>query len=394
MNTNCVITQASIPVGLEIDFFDKLFKKHGFEIRLCGGAVRDYLLGIMPTDIDFCTNATPDDMFKMAYEESHYFVRIISTGLSHGTLTFVTPTGNFEITTLRKDLETDGRHAVVQFTDSWQDDAARRDFTMNAMMMDAAGNVYDWFNGRSDLRQGIVRFVGNADKRIDEDALRMVRFCRFSSRFAREYPEHDGTEALKRKKQLIKNVSPERVWKEIRAAAKNGPEKFRRFVWMMEDLLKEMGITLSERSLYDCFGLGSKYLTKFPTFAMAAYMNKEETAYFFEKFKLSTVERLEMFFFSKHKANPFTKESAEDAVVDGVNKEWVAATLEFQMNHDLANYILSWEVPIFPVSGQDLLDVGVKPGPKMGSLLRDLKNEWIASRFTLTEEELIATINL
>jgi tRNA nucleotidyltransferase (CCA-adding enzyme) len=155
----------------------KLFKDNQYEIRVAGGAVRDILLGIIPHDVDFATTATPEQVKHMLTKAK---IRMInSNGEKHGTITArVDNTENFEVTTLRIDVTTDGRHAIVEYTQNWQLDANRRDLTINALFLDFEGTVYDYFNGIDDLKHRRIRFVGDAVQRICEDYLRILRYFR------------------------------------------------------------------------------------------------------------------------------------------------------------------------------------------------------------------------
>jgi tRNA nucleotidyltransferase (CCA-adding enzyme) len=172
----------------------ELFKAHHYELRVAGGAVRDILMGIIPHDVDFATTATPEQMKDMLTQAK---IRMINTnGEKHGTITArIDDTENFEVTTLRIDLVTDGRHAVVEYTQDWQLDANRRDLTINALFLgeiylkekfglieiyclDLEGTVYDYFNGIEDVKHRRVRFVGDAVQRIREDYLRILRYFR------------------------------------------------------------------------------------------------------------------------------------------------------------------------------------------------------------------------
>lgn len=155
---------------------EHLFSSNGYTLRLVGGAVRDLLLARSPKDIDLATECTPEDMVKLFEAEG---IRYIPTGLQHGTVTVCTGDGAYEVTTLRVDRQTDGRHAVVDFTTDWQVDANRRDFTINAMSLALDGSLYDYFSGQEHLADRRVEFVGDAKARIREDYLRILRYFRW-----------------------------------------------------------------------------------------------------------------------------------------------------------------------------------------------------------------------
>ncbi len=161
--------------------------------RLVGGAVRDALAGLPVADLDL---ATPDPPASVIDTLSRAGIRVVPTGIAHGTVTAIADGRPIEITTLRRDVATDGRHATVAFTDDWHEDAARRDFTINAMSMTPAGEVEDWFGGREDLAAGRVRFVGEASRRLAEDYLRALRFFRFHARYGSGAPDEEAVTAI------------------------------------------------------------------------------------------------------------------------------------------------------------------------------------------------------
>lgn len=189
-------------------------EKQGFDVRIVGGAVRDILLGIKPKDVDLGTNATPLEMIELFKKMNIHY---IETGLQHGTLTVHVNKHNFEVTTLRIDAETDGRHAKVEFTNDWMVDAERRDLTINAMSLGLDGSLYDYFGGRDDLLKRRVRFVGDPKLRIQEDYLRILRYFRFYGRISSEEDNHDPTtlNVIQECAEGLKKIAVERIWIEI-----------------------------------------------------------------------------------------------------------------------------------------------------------------------------------
>lgn len=174
----------------EINYIFDLFKKYNYEIRIAGGAVRDLLMNITPKDIDFATIATPDQMKDMFEKEG---IRTLNrNGEKHGTVTVrINEKENFEITTLRIDVRTDGRHAEVKFVNDWKLDSNRRDLTVNSLFLGQDGTVYDFFNGIEDVLQRRIRFVGEPEQRIREDYLRILRYFRFYGRICESENNHD-----------------------------------------------------------------------------------------------------------------------------------------------------------------------------------------------------------
>ncbi len=184
----------------------------GDQARFVGGAVRDALLGIPVADIDIATRLDPDDVLHRLRRAG---IKAVPTGIAHGTITAVTEGGPVEVTTLRRDVSTDGRHAVVAFTDDWREDAARRDFTMNALYADPeTGAVFDYFGGLDDLATRTVRFIGDPLRRIAEDHLRILRFFRFLARFG-EAPDADGLTACAARANDLMALSRERIRDEV-----------------------------------------------------------------------------------------------------------------------------------------------------------------------------------
>jgi poly(A) polymerase len=180
--------------------------------RYVGGAVRDALLARAVADIDIATSLPPESTMERLGKAG---IATVPTGLSHGTVTVAFPGRAIEITTLRRDVETDGRHARVALIDDWDEDARRRDFTINALYLDSAGNLYDPVGGRADLRAGRVRFIGNAETRIGEDALRLLRFYRFFAHYGKGEADGDARAACRKLASLATNLSAERVQTEL-----------------------------------------------------------------------------------------------------------------------------------------------------------------------------------
>ncbi len=196
----------------DTNYLFKIFKNEGFEIRFVGGCVRDALLGKKSDDIDFSTNARPDDMHRIFKKyKVHYF----DSGLKHGTITAVFNKVCYEITTLRYDKNCDGRHADVEYTEDWQLDAARRDFTFNALYCDENGKIYDYFNGIDDIKNRKLQFIGDCNQRIEEDYLRILRAFRFNNRYCDGKFDDKIINAFTIYSEKIQNLSGERIQQEM-----------------------------------------------------------------------------------------------------------------------------------------------------------------------------------
>ena len=187
--------------------------KNGYEARFAGGCVRDHLLGLKAKDFDIATNALPEETIACFKKEDKF--KTIPTGIEHGTITVVKSGFAYEVTTLREDVKTDGRHAEVLFGNSFEKDALRRDLTINALFMSKDGEILDHVGGQSDLKSKTLRFVGKADTRIKEDYLRILRFYRFKSRLNFKGTA-DCVEAIKDNANMLNSLSFERIWSELK----------------------------------------------------------------------------------------------------------------------------------------------------------------------------------
>jgi len=192
----------------EIKFILQSLKNAGFEGRIVGGYVRDLLLKKNSSDIDVATTATPEKTMEIF---ENLGCKVIPTGMKHGTVTVIKNSVSFEITTLRKDLRTDGRHAEVGFTDSWEEDAARRDFTFNALYLDLDGKIYDFFGGANDLLNRTIKFIGDPEERIKEDFLRILRYFRFAAQLGLEISDNSTLFTFQKYSKNLLQLSRERI---------------------------------------------------------------------------------------------------------------------------------------------------------------------------------------
>lgn len=388
-------------IGLKLKTLRIVFESRGFKLRLVGGAVRDLLMDKIPHDFDLCTDATPDEMMDLA---SHAGLHVIPTGISHGTLSFVVEGELFEITTLRIDQNCDGRHADVEFTRSFEQDAARRDFTINAMSMDFDGNVFDFFGGQEDLKNHIIRFVGNPEDRIREDFLRVFRFFRFLGKFdgiasldpvAFELISQDWV------KEGVKTISVERIWTELKNML-SSKCSFNQF-HMMNDvgLLNVIGLEFvrSNRTVVKNFRTASQLLDVSPIARLATFFDAlwvEEAERFGRKMKMSLDEIKELIFIVDHICDNMLALRRLLAMEE--RREWVLdiAKITAETFKDF-EFVEKFNPPKFPVSGKDLIELGMKPGPDMGETLRRLRSKWVneisKNEVSLTKEKLLEEIN-
>ena len=341
--------------------------------RLVGGAVRDALMGWPVADVDLATPDPPDAVTRALREAG---LKAAPTGLEHGTITAISDHRGFEVTTLRRDVATDGRRAVVAFTDDWREDAARRDFSINAMSMTSDGEVYDYFDGVADLRAGRVRFVGDAVQRIAEDFLRILRFFRFHARYGRGEPDRDALVAIAAAVPGLARLSAERVWSELkRILAAPDP---RGAITLMQRL-GVLDAVLPEGTDVDRFArLIARNAPADAILRLAALLAGDAEA-LAERLRFSIAERARLLALRVPVAPPagaddatlrrFLADTPKEILIDRL---WLAGS-----DASLRARLAAMEAPIFPLHGRDLRAAGLPPGPAVGALLRDLRNWWL-----------------
>ena len=373
----------------DIKKLGELFESHGEELRIVGGAVRDALLGKKPKDIDLATTATPEKMLEIAKEEN---IKVIETGLQHGTVTFVINGEPYEITTLRIDVDTDGRHATVDWTKSFKEDARRRDLTYNAMSVDMEGNLHDYFGGLKDLRKNRTSFVGSSDERIQEDYLRILRYFRFLAKHPNQKPNQDIMQSIKKNVSGLGNISGERIWMEISKMV-TYPN--------MDSSLKAMcsvgiGQMLFMTSCNQSSIARSKRIsgeTENPvTIITPLFENSLDFSKFAAKLKIPNDYKNLGIFLQQERKNP--KESyAEEIVINNLDPRYVIELSKIINSKELyEDAVKAMNRPKFPVSGNDLIQRGIKPGPNLGKVLSQLKREWINSGYKLNKSNLLGRI--
>lgn len=364
------------------------FNASGFDIRFVGGCVRDMLLGLDPNDIDLHTDANPDEQIAI-YE--NLGIRHIPTGLQHGTVTVVLDGTTYEITSLRRDVETDGRHAVVEYTRNWELDLERRDFTINAMSMSLDGELFDPFGGKTDLQNGIVRFVGDAQKRISEDYLRILRWFRFRGRFERD--DNQDLQARVWTKRLAKglaNISRERIWSEIAkiVSGPNGPD----LMWEIHELGCAEFCSIGKSSINTFHTKRLHKRTKHPITLMVDLYGVHAVS-ILTKWKASSAEIKMASALCAMKTN--TRSLFECLAVDQQPRDWViqAAYLRGLDDFDIA-VLEDWVIPAFPVTGYDLIALGMKPGPRYGEVMSLMKDKWAKHGFAMNKEKLLSFVEV
>lgn len=392
--------------------FDAL-EQEGDTARVVGGAVRNTLLGVPVSDIDIATTAEPATVIRRVEAAG---LKAVPTGVDHGTVTVVSGGRPFEVTTLREDVETHGRHATVRFGRNWQHDAERRDFTMNALYAARDGSLFDPVGGLPDLAARRVRFIGEAERRIREDYLRILRFFRFHAQYGEGTPDAEGLAAVARLKDGLAGLSAERIGMEMRklVGARGAVATLEAMAdaGIMPQVLVPHGGLAPFRGLRALDALSAN--TREPALALAALSEggEAELDALADRLRLSNAERRRM------KAARLAADMARGKLGSAEPEAVRLAALELLYRHGreaacdgvllaaaeaglaaedaglraLLEAVTALDVPRLPVSGGDLTKAGVAPGPKVGEGLRLAESRWIDSGFALDRAALVSAV--
>ena len=390
------------------DILEKDKQKNIQVAMFVGGCVRNFLTYENVDDIDIASIFSPEEI-KEKFKGSEF--KIIDTGIEHGSVTIFLNTSKFEITTLRQDIKTDGRHAEVSFIDNWQQDSERRDFTINAIYMDRKGKIYDPQNGRQDLKKKEIKFIGEPSTRIEEDYLRIIRFIRFSLHYNIKQSDLKIIEAIKLNLNGIKNLSKERILSELYKIFK----------------LKNINIFLENEEIKNIFLIifpEFKYLNRLEKFLYLLKVNiltqtpeiifsillvdeKDNYEYFYHKYKTSNKLKKDLSFIAsnyvkfKEERNYLKKDLKKNVYKLGKDNiikllgfiYCVESKISTNLLNNIINEINKIEIPNFPFNGQYLIDQGLVDGKKIGFALKELEKEWVQNDFNLKTEEAVSIVN-
>lgn len=380
------------------------------EIRFVGGCVRNALWDKPVGDIDLATSCTPDIVAqKLAAAE----IKSVPTGIDHGTITAVIDGKPYEITTLRKDVETDGRHAIVAFSTDWAEDAQRRDLTVNALYMDASGQIFDpTGEGLDDIAARKFRFVGDPAARVQEDYLRILRFFRFIAWYSgQDKVDGPSLRACREHARGLKSLSVQRVWSELKKML-SAPDPVRAFrIMLTNDILD---VVLPEASNVD----GLEHIVRLerreaikpdPLLRLMAMSVREplQMALLSARFKMSKAETARLRGWAEDDAQ-LSVDMPERERLAAIYRSGKQVTLDrarlraagtedailsskWMVMADLA---MGWTPPTFPLTGKDLQKAGVAPGPAMGKKLQALEKLWVRSGFTAEKPALLAALKM
>jgi poly(A) polymerase len=376
----------------------------GIETRVVGGAVRNALMGEpRPHDIDLATTAAPEDVMARAAGAG---LKCVPTGIAHGTVTVIAGGQPFEVTTLRHDVETHGRHATVAFGADWEADALRRDFTMNALYADREGWLYDPAGGLADIAARRVRFIGNPRARIMEDYLRILRFFRFHAQYGSGPPDEAGLHAAIAERHGLRRLSAERVHQEIMRllAAPGAPAtaEIMADTGILQLVLAGVAFWPSLQKLAEIeSGLGHTPDTTLRLGALSVAI-PEDGARLGIRLRLSNAERdrLTAMGAGWRTLSPELGENARRALLyrtgtsawrDSALLAWARSRAPADSGewHALVTLPDRWRPPAFPLRGTDLIALGMRHGPAIGEMLDALEQEWSAEGFAADRDTLL-----
>jgi poly(A) polymerase len=389
---------------------------HDGEARVVGGAVRNSLMGLPVSDMDIATTLPPEAVQARAEAAG---IKCVPTGIKHGTVTLVVDGHPYEVTTLRRDVETFGRHAQVEFTDDWRADAERRDLTINALYADKTGLVHDYVGGVEDIARANIRFIGNAAERIAEDYLRILRFFRFFAHYGRGRPDAEGINASAAARDKIRKLSAERIWAEMKKLL-SAADPFRALLWMRTSGVLTVVLPETEKWGIDAMPALVEAEGRFgwkpdPLLRLSAIVppDVERIEAMATRLRLSTAERTAL---TDYAACPPIGDEMSGAQLDqllyrhghggAIGRLRMALAKAAHDAEDgpdnlarigrlrmLLDRAQSWARPVMPVRGADLIAAGLPAGPGVGEKLSRLEDAWLASNFKMTKDELLATLS-
>jgi len=373
--------------------------------RFVGGCVRDSIIGLKTNDIDIATKLNPEDVVKILGSES---IKVIPTGIDHGTVSVFSKDFNFEITTLRSDISTDGRHAEVIFSDSWEEDSLRRDFTINSIYLKQNGELYDPHNGIQNLKDKKIIFIGNPDERINEDYLRILRFFRFNAFYGNNNLKlsSDSIKACIKNKNKIKKLSSERVQNEFFKILNSSDPYFivsiMRKIEILDLLFEHKVETKIFKKLLLIEKENSFSKNHILRFASLALKNKKINANNLQMFNFSKKERKELCLLTNQEFEIHNKLNKSDIkkILYSIDRKTLKdmAKLSWALSNNrvtnknwknVLSQIDKVAIPIFPLKAKDILDYGLEEGPIIGEILKKVEQDWIDSNFEHNKEDLL-----
>tara|TARA_B100001540_G_C15775951_1_gene628654 strand:+ start:33 stop:1316 length:1284 start_codon:yes stop_codon:yes gene_type:complete len=383
----------------------KLFSSYSekAELRFVGGCLRKLISHERVDDIDLSTNLIPNIVVEILKKNK---INYYETGINYGTITAVIDKKSFEITTLRKDITTDGRHAQVEYTQDWLKDASRRDFTINAIYSDLDGNLFDPYNGKGDLKIGLIKFIGDPAIRIKEDYLRILRYIRFFLEYSKNQHDKKIVKIIKQNLGGLKQISKDRKLQELKKiiSIKNfnkiNSDKISKELFLL--IFPELKNINRINKLDD----SSKNILKSKNFAFILSLllidKSEDCDYFIYKYNLSNKEKDKIIllnsifslepnkdFFAKENLLKILLKNGKENLIDILDFKILTSKKNKDILIELKKYFIEFEIPVMPIKAKDLIErFDLKEGKLLGSILREIEEQWLNNNFKISNNQI------
>jgi len=378
------------------------------EIRYVGGCVRKIINNEKVDDIDLATNLEPKQVCDVLLKNN---INFYESGIEHGTITAIIDDHKFEITTLRRDVFTDGRHAKVKFSEDWKEDALRRDFTFNSIYSNKDGNLFDPFNGKKDLENGEVNFIGDANKRVKEDYLRILRYVRFFQNYSKQPHNQDVIRSLKMNLNGVLKLSKDRLFDELKKIIQiNTLEKLTKDKISL-DLILMIFPELKNLKIFSKLSDSSKYILKRKDFifllSLLVIDDTDNVDYFLFKYSVSKknqkrIKNIHNFYKEKINSKTFTKNNinkifyyyGREATLDILDYRMIKLNKVDNSIKELIDHYNKREIPKMPVNADLLIKkYEISEGRQLGEKLKIIEEEWVKNNFKISDQQVDNIIN-
>ena len=400
-NLNVEFQELRKKTGIELLFRAVESYSDESEIRYVGGCVRKILKNEKVNDIDLATNLNPEQIMQVCKKKN---IKFYETGLEHGTITAIINDYKFEITSLRKDLKTDGRHADVIFTNDWKEDASRRDFSINSIYSDLEGNIFDPFNGKKDLEDGKISFIGDAEKRIKEDYLRILRYIRFFLNYSKYDHNRDVTKIVKKNLDGVSKISSERLLDEFKKLFNSdGFLKLNEDEFCCEIIILIFPQFKNIHLLKNLHKYAKDNIKNIDFIFLISFLIADGTDnadYFIYKFNISKKDQKRILFLNEYLKNKNNEKfntknlwkilyfNGKDSLLDLINFHIFKSKKVDKKLENFLNFFKDKKVPMLPLKAATLMTkYNIPEGKELGLKLKQIENKWVDNDFRITEKE-------
>ena len=400
-NLNVEFQELRKKTGIELLFRAVESYSDESEIRYVGGCVRKILKNEKVNDIDLATNLNPEQIMQVCKKKN---IKFYETGLEHGTITAIINDYKFEITSLRKDLKTDGRHADVIFTNDWKEDASRRDFSINSIYSDLEGNIFDPFNGKKDLEDGKISFIGDAEKRIKEDYLRILRYIRFFLNYSKHEHNRDITKIIKKNLEGVSKISSERLLDEFKKLFNSdGFLKLNEDEFCCEIIILIFPQFKNIHLLKNLHKYAKDNIKNIDFIFLISFLivdGTDNADYFIYKFNISKKDQKRILFLNEYLKNKNNEKfntknlwkilyfNGKDSLLDLINFHIFKSKKVDKKLENFLNFFKDKKVPTLPLKAATLMTkYNIPEGKELGLKLKQIENKWVDNDFRITEKE-------